>query len=194
MTESLPNVISKIFSVFDKKGDESYADEPVTQLEHALQTANLATENNAPETVICAALLHDLGHILAGDQLPASVGENLHDQHEEKGYQFLKSHFGKAVAEPVRLHVAAKRYLCSTDSTYEVALSPTSLKSYYDQGGRMSDHEVDDFEKNPYFKDAVQLRRWDDLAKEANKKVPLLQEYLPVLKKCILHDNETSYG
>lgn len=188
MTFSGPTAITQILSVFKQKGQESYADEPVTQLEHALQTANLAQENMASDTLVCAALLHDLGHILHGDQLPTTTEENLHDQHEEKGYQFLKSYWGEAVAEPVRLHVAAKRYLCSTDPTYESSLSSTSLKSFYDQGGKMSNREKNEFERNLYFRDAVQLRRWDDLAKEAEKQVPALETYLPVLKACLVQE------
>ena len=192
MTTSRPTVITKIVSTFEAKGDESYANEPVTQLEHALQAANLAKEHHASETLICAALLHDLGHILAVNQLPTTTRENLHDQHEEKGYQFLKAYFGEAVAGPVGLHVAAKRYLCSTDATYQSSLSPTSLKSFYDQGGKMSAKEIDTFEQHPFFGDAIQLRRWDDLAKEARKKVPTLESYLPMLEGCMVRANGTS--
>lgn len=191
MSSPQPAVLSQIEQVFNQRGGESYADEPVNQLEHALQTANLARENQASDTLVCAALLHDLGHILHNDQLPATTGENLHDQHEERGYQFLKSHFSPAVAGPVRLHVAAKRYLCSTQPGYLSALSPTSLKSFYDQGGQMGNQEIDEFERDPYFRDAVLLRRWDDRAKEANLQVPVLATYLPLLETCLVPGNQS---
>lgn len=185
MNQELPPIIDEILLAFDSKGHERYAKEDVTQLEHALQTAALAQAQHASPTLVCAALLHDLGHILGGAQMPEKITEDLHDQHEEKAYHFLLHHFGDEVAEPVKLHVPAKRYLCTTAPDYEQHLSPTSLKSYYDQGGRMTPQELKNFESNPYYRDALQLRRWDDEAKVAKKTVPRLVAYIPLLKACL---------
>jgi gamma-butyrobetaine dioxygenase len=108
--------------------------------------------------------------------------------HEEKAYQVLKTYFLVEVTEPVRLHVEAKRYLCTTDSGYMAQLSPTSVKSFHDQGGKMSVAELQEFEQNAYHRDALLLRRWDDQAKEPDKLVPGIETYLPMLQACILPD------
>ncbi len=160
-------VVSKILSVFDQRGHEKYADEPVTQLEHALQCADLASRSpEASDTLIVSALLHDIGHILGQQDLPQEIDLNLDDRHEEIGHAFLRQHFVAAVSEPVRLHVAAKRYLCTVDPEYRKKLSPTSFKSFLDQGGEMSNAERKTFEAEPFFGDAVLLRQWDDGAKQ----------------------------
>ena len=178
-------VIDKIISTFDARGGEIYADEEVTQLQHALQCANLAAQENASKTLIAAALLHDIGHILQASELPAHCAMDLHDHHEEVGYLFLKDHFGDAVADPVRLHVAAKRYLCTTDSEYQDRLSPTSLKSFFDQGGQMDANEMAEFEQEPYFEDAVRLRRWDDTAKDSRLPEQDVRDFIPQIEAAL---------
>lgn len=183
--------LDKILQAFDQRGQAAYALEEVTQREHALQSAALAREEEAPDSLVCAALLHDLGHILSDSQMPEHLEDDLHDRHEEKAYRFLQEHFGDAVAEPVKLHVAAKRYLCTTEPSYEKQLSPTSLKSYHDQGGPMQAEELLAFEQNPYYRDALRLRRWDDIAKVPNKDVPALETYLPLLQACLTHPSVT---
>jgi phosphonate degradation associated HDIG domain protein len=178
-------VIDKIVSTFDARGGEKYADEEVTQLQHALQCANLAQQENASETLIAAALLHDIGHILQPSELPPHCDMDLHDHHEEVGYQFLKDQFGDAVADPVRLHVAAKRYLCTTQAKYRDKLSPTSLKSFYDQGGEMDASEIAEFEQEPFFDDAVRLRRWDDLAKDSQLPNQDVRDFIPQIEAAL---------
>lgn len=185
MRTTQSSVIDEILQTFAQKGQARYAREEVTQREHALQSAALAKEEQAAKPLVCAALLHDLGHMLGDAQIPGRLEDDLHDRHEEKAYQFLSHHFGSAVAEPVRLHVAAKRYLCTTEPTYKKQLSPTSLKSFHDQGGEMTPEELLAFEQNPYYVDALRLRRWDDIAKEPGKEVPSLENYLPLLKACL---------
>ena len=143
------DIIEKIVSTFERRGDEIYAGEDVTQLQHATQCARLAAMENAPDSLIVAALLHDIGHIIQDQDLPSSCRENLDDLHEEAGHAFLKQHFGDAVLSPVRLHVAAKRYLCTVDNEYVNQLSPVSLKSLADQGGLMSPDELKQFESDP---------------------------------------------
>ena len=94
-------------------------------------------------------------------------------------------HFGSRVADPVLLHVTAKRYLCTKHPEYEASLSPTSRRSYHDQGGRMSEKEVKLFESEPYFLEALRLRKWDDTAKDSDATTPELQTFLPCLKRCL---------
>lgn len=158
-----------VSDLFARRGGERYGVEAVTQQEHALQSAALAREANAPAELVTAALLHDIGHLLGGAELPGDCAADLDDCHESTGHAFLKQYFGPAVAEPVRLHVAAKRYLCTVDPEYQSCLSPTSLKSFQDQGGVMNGLELATFRLEPHFDAAVQLRRWDDQAKDQNR-------------------------
>lgn len=165
--------------IFTERGNEQYAEEAVTQLQHALQCATLAQEEGADDTMIVAAFLHDIGHILeVKGALPGGCDQNLHDLHEEKAYQWLKDHLGEAVAQPVKLHVAAKRYLCTKKEHYRNKLSKTSLKSFYDQGGDMSEEEITAFEAHKYYHQALHLRYWDDVGKTANATTPPLEHFL----------------
>jgi len=151
-------------------------------LEHALEAAWFATQAASAPTLIAAALLHDIGHLL--HDLPENVADDGVDtRHEEAGYEWLLARFGPAVAEPVRLHVAAKRYLCRVDPDYYALLSPASVQSLALQGGLFTDEEVRDFERLPWHRDAVQLRRWDDAAKQPGRAVPGLEDYRRLLDR-----------
>jgi phosphonate degradation associated HDIG domain protein len=162
--ETKNDIIADILNLFNDKGHSEYGGEAVTQLEHALQTATLARENNASDQLITAALLHDIGHLL--HELPNDAPlKGIDDVHENKAAVFLRKYFPEAVTEPVRLHVMAKRYLSSTEETYYSLLSEPSKQSLVLQGGLMSSAEVSAFEQNPFFSDAVKLRKWDDQAK-----------------------------
>jgi phosphonate degradation associated HDIG domain protein len=178
----MPHPISlDIIRLFHQYGEGNYGSEQVSQLQHALQAACFAKRQGAESPLVAAALLHDIGHIIDGQSMPESDSENLDDAHESRAYEWLKSNFGPAVADPVRLHVAAKRYLCTTEPLYETTLSPTSLKSFHDQGGMMSQAELDDFKDERFAFEAVQLRRWDDLAKDPNMQTPTIEEFIPLL-------------
>lgn len=179
-------IVRQIIEVFESRGSESYGTEAVTQLQHALQCADLAKESGANDSLIAAAVLHDIGHILQSTPLPTSGDQDYDDQHESVGYQFLREHFGDAVADPVRLHVAAKRYLCTTDRDYEKQLSPTSLKSYHDQGGMMSAEEIAAFEAEPYYREAVRLRYWDDIAKDPDAITAEIEDFMPQLNTALI--------
>ena len=125
----------------------------------------------------------------SGDHaIPHSDEQNLDDAHEQRAYGWIKKHFGKSVADPVRLHVAAKRYLCTVEPEYMAKLSPASLKSFYDQGGLMSQSQLDDFRDEPMAFEAVELRRWDDLAKDPHMQTPPLEEFAPLLDR-LVEDN-----
>ena len=179
--------IETIVRIFNDRGNDRYGVECVSQREHAIQAALLAESAGLDQTQIVAALLHDIGHILYDSDLPKSSDQDLNDFHEAKAYEWLLHHFGKRVADPVRLHVAAKRYLCTRESDYVKVLSPTSLKSFYDQGGLMSSDELCQFENEPFYREAQMLRRWDDLAKEESKKIPSIENFVPLLKKCLVN-------
>jgi predicted HD phosphohydrolase len=139
-------------------------------------------EAHAGDKLIAAALLHDIGHILDENALPQDCDQNLDDRHETRAYDWLVGHFGTEVADPVRLHVPAKRYLCTVDPDYVNALSPTSHKSYLDQGGPMSEDELNQFQSELHCEAALQLRRWDDAAKVAGKSTPRVEDFVPQLR------------
>ena len=182
------NAVEKTLKLYRERGDSEYGGEPVTQLEHALQCAMLAENENASPALIAAALLHDVGHLLHDvghllHQLPDDApGQGVDDAHEELGYRYLAQTFGDAVAEPVRLHVPAKRYLCATDSEYFAKLSEPSVVSLKLQGGSMTDTEVAEFNANPFAEDAVRLRQWDDEAKIAGLETPPLEHFAQYLE------------
>lgn len=173
-------VAGLIASMFEQRGDSQYGGEPVTQLEHALQCAHLAEQNQAPPALIVAALLHDIGHLLH-DLPDEAPDQGIDDIHEERGFQFLQSHFSAAVTEPVRLHVAAKRYLCAVDAEYERGLSEPSRVSLKLQGGKMDAAEQASFRTHPHWQAAVQLRRWDDLAKAVHCVRPELPHFMSLV-------------
>lgn len=180
------DVVQEIVDAFEQRGREKYGAEAVTQLQHALQSAQLALNANESDSLIVAALLHDLGHLLSNDHLPDGCEDNLDDAHESIGHAYLHDHFGPAIADPVRLHVVAKRYLCTVKPAYEQKLSPTSLKSYHDQGGRMSDEEKQAFEEEPHFRAALKLRHWDDTAKDPNAETKPLQHFVPLMRRTLV--------
>jgi [1-hydroxy-2-(trimethylamino)ethyl]phosphonate dioxygenase len=183
------NVIDRILAVFREKGQGTYFGEAVTETEHALQCAHLAEQSQAGLELIAAAFLHDVGHLLHG--LAEDIATHGVDgQHEEGGAAWLKRYFGPAVVDPVRLHVAAKRYLCAVEPDYCATLSAASQLSLRLQGGTFSPDEVRRFEQEPWFRSAVAVRRWDDAAKVAGLAVPELEHYRPYLEAALLRREE----
>jgi [1-hydroxy-2-(trimethylamino)ethyl]phosphonate dioxygenase len=177
-------IVDEVCELFATKGHEAYVGEPVSQLEHALQAAYHAEQADASDALVVAALLHDVGHLI--HRLPEDAADHGVDtRHEQLGQAWLRQYFGPAVTEPVRLHVSAKRYLCATDSGYLAQLSPASLQSLQLQGGPFNDVEIRQFEDNPWCRDAVALRRWDDLAKVPGMAVPALGHYRGRLSKVL---------
>ena len=170
------SIIDEIFSLFHERGQGAYFGEAVTETEHALQCAHLAEESGAGAELIAAALLHDVGHLLHG------LGEDIAEQgqdgrHEEGGAAWLAPHFGPAVVDPIRLHVAAKRHMCAVEERYRATLSPASQLSLNLQGGPFTPNETRRFEQEPWFRSAVQVRRWDDEAKVPGLVVVGLEHY-----------------
>jgi phosphonate degradation associated HDIG domain protein len=170
------NIEDRIYQLFESGGNAAYFGEPVSQTEHALQTAHLAVTAGAPDTLIVAALLHDLGHLLHG--LPEAIADQgIDGRHEAGGAAWLSLYFGPAVTDPIRLHVAAKRYLCAVEPAYLAQLSAASRQSLALQGGPFTSAEIEELEREPYYREAVQLRRWDDQAKVPGLAVPGLEDY-----------------
>jgi phosphonate degradation associated HDIG domain protein len=178
--------VQTIRQLFQEQGAREYAGEPVSQLEHALQTANLAVVNGATDALVVAALLHDIGHLLHSPvESSSSSAKDVH--HELVGYRFLARYFDHHVVEPLRLHVAAKRYLCAVNEEYVAALSPASRRSLALQGGPMSEREAASFASGPYALDAIVLRHWDDEAKRPGLEVASLETYAPYIERMLTH-------
>jgi len=177
---SAEDVADAVTEFFARSGGELYFGESVTQREHALQCASLAERAGAPEALVIAALLHDVGHLLHGR--PESLADSGVDGlHEVVGQRWLSRFFGPEVTEPVRLHVDAKRYLCATDPEYLNGLSPASRQSLALQGGPLQGEALSEFADRPFALDAVRLRRWDDRAKVPGLVVPDLDHYRTLL-------------
>lgn len=174
--------LEDITALFESQGRRLYGREAVSQLEHALQCAQLAEMAGAEPELISASLLHDVGHLLAERSAPQGVD----DVHQYYVLPFLRGVFPDAVIEPVRLHVEAKRWLCATEETYWDALSAASKASLELQGGPYTRGDAGMFIQQPFACDAVLLRRWDDLAKTAGKATPPLGHYMRLLGRCAL--------
>ena len=184
MTTAPPvSILTIIQELFADKGALQYGEE-VTQLQHALQCACLAEQQGAPASLVVAALLHDVGHMLHRDAALA-VEQGNDDCHEVLGAKWLSRSFGPAVTEPIRLHVHAKRYLCAREPAYEQALSPLSKTTLQLQGGPMTEDEALCFSAQPFAMDAVSLRRWDDSGKRSHVSTPTLQHFLRMAEALI---------
>ena len=166
---------------FEGGQSDSTALEVLSNAAHMLQTAAAANAAGAHDTLVAAALLHDIGHWLDPDANLAEL-PNTDNRHEDIGAAHLASFFAPEVCRPVQLHVAAKRYLCAAEPDYLDRLSPGSVHSLELQGGPMSGDEMKEFEKNPEYLDALALRRWDEYGKAPDLDVPSFSHYKNLLK------------
>jgi gamma-butyrobetaine dioxygenase len=180
--------VDRIAELFAAQGAADYLGEPVTLGAHLLQAGAAAAAAGAPAALTAAALLHDVGHLrgsdpesdeaeLSGAELMAGTDND----HGERGAAWLARWFPAAVTEPVRLHVAAKRYLCATEPGYLARLSSASVYTLSVQGGPMGAAEAAVFAAGPHAAAAVAVRRWDDEAKDPVAEVPGFDAYRPLL-------------
>jgi phosphonate degradation associated HDIG domain protein len=179
--------LNDIEALFQQRGHEQYSGEPVTQLQHALQSAHLGEQEEASDELVTAAFLHDLGHLLHDlGETPSMQGVD--DVHQYRVVPFLRGLFSEAVIDVVQRHVDAKRYLCATRPEYYGALSEDSKRSLKLQGGIFSAEEAAQFIEEPGASDAVRLRLWDDLAKQPETQTPELSHYMQIARRCALRD------
>jgi gamma-butyrobetaine dioxygenase len=163
--------LEAIGELFAGPGARAYLGEPVTIGAHMLQAAALAERASADSTLVAAALLHDIGHLCH----ETDAG------HAEAGARWLRRWFGPAVTEPVRLHVAAKRYLCATEPGYLGRLSAESVRTLTLQGGPMTAEEASRFLALAHARGAVAVRRWDEAAKDPAVVPPPFSHFAPLL-------------
>lgn len=180
-TENPAQTIDFIFDLFARRGAEEYMGEAVSMAQHMEQSAACAFADNAADSLVVAALLHDIGHFI-GEHPIEALENGIDNQHEDAGADYLQNCFPLAVTEPIRLHVAAKRYLCATDDEYLARLSDASLNSLNVQGGPMNATEITRFEANPWHQDAVKLRLYDDDGKVAGLSIKPVTAYRATLE------------
>jgi [1-hydroxy-2-(trimethylamino)ethyl]phosphonate dioxygenase len=176
----MEDVADRLLALLADAGKRQYGGEAVSQTEHALQCAALAAADRAPPSLVAAALLHDIGHLLY-EEGPEPARRGIDDHHEILGAAALNEAFGPALAEPVRLHVAAKRWLCAAEAGYFARLSRGSVRSLALQGGPFNAVEAAAFAARPFADDAIRLRRWDEAAKLPAHAVPPLGHYRALL-------------
>jgi 2-amino-1-hydroxyethylphosphonate dioxygenase (glycine-forming) len=185
ITESIINQrIDTIFGLYEINGTDEYVSEPVSILEHSLQSAQMAENEGFDEDIILAAFFHDIGHFLPNKNEMNGLG-NI--SHEVAGANFLyKNGFSKRVASLVRNHVEAKRFLTFKYPDYFGKLSDASKQTLEFQGGRMTSEEAEEFEKMSMFSLFLKMREWDDKAKVTDFKYPSLDKYKDMAKQHFL--------
>jgi phosphonate degradation associated HDIG domain protein len=177
--------LGDIEKLFRDHGHIAYSGEGVTQLEHALQTAERAERDHAAMELVTAAFLHDLGHLL-NRQGATPTERGIDDQHQYFAIPFIRELFPPSVVESIRLHVDAKRALCALEPEYYEALSEDSKRSLTLQGGVFSREETEAFLAKPFADNAMRIRRWDDAAKVAGEVTPPIGRYLEIASRCAI--------
>jgi gamma-butyrobetaine dioxygenase len=167
--------IEAIAGLFAGPGARDYLGEPVTIGVHMRQAGMLAEAAGSASALVAAALLHDIGHLR----------NETDSRHGDAGAEWLSQWFGEEVTEPVRLHVAAKRYLCATEPGYLGLLSEESVRTLALQGGPMTAGQAAAFEALPFARDAVAVRRWDDEAKDPAVTPPEFAHFEALLGKLV---------
>jgi 2-amino-1-hydroxyethylphosphonate dioxygenase (glycine-forming) len=187
MKENKELVINEIFSLYEKFGNEDYIGEPVSQIEHMSQSAQLAIEGGYDDEVVLAAFFHDIGHICVMKGEENNMGGFGAKSHEKIGADFLREKgFPERVAKLVENHVQAKRYLTYKFPAYYNNLSEASKKTLEFQGGVMKPEEAEVFEKDPLFDASIQMRKWDELAKEMHVPIINLEDLKSRAKKVLI--------
>ena len=178
-------VMDEILGLYARRGTGAYFGEAVSIIEHSLQAAHFAAEEGADDALVIAALLHDVGHLIGN--APDDIAEWHTDaEHEKTGAAWLARWFAAPVTDPVRLHVAAKRYLCATAPGYHDRLSPASVITLRLQGGPMSATEAQAFRSEPHYREAIRLRLWDERGKIEGLRTPTLEDYRPMIQALTL--------
>jgi phosphonate degradation associated HDIG domain protein len=176
--------LEEIEALYAERGRATYG-EGVTQLDHALQCATLAEAAGAAPSLIVAALLHDVGHMLE-----AEGDMSTDDRHEITGARALKPLFDETVRAPIALHVSAKRWLCFKEKDYFAKLSAASKETLKLQGGKFNATQAAGFERHPHWRAAVELRRLDEAGKTPGAEVRSFAHFEPMMRALMVRPPE----
>lgn len=182
---SVDEAVDAIDALFASAAGMAYLGEDVTMIQHQLQAGALAVAAGAADPLAVAALLHDVGHMVGSVDASSAMADDVDAHHDESGARWLAQWFGPEVTEPVRLHVAAKRYLVTTEPTYAATLSPASVHTLRLQGGPMTAAEAAAFGALPHAASAVALRRFDEAAKDAGVDAPGIATHRDLLARLL---------
>ncbi len=192
-TNQIDRIVTEIIDLYENFGNEDYIGEPVSQIEHMVQCAQLAEVNGGDNETIIAAFLHDIGHLCEftyPDYKLKHMDKFGIIDHEKLGSEFLKQKgFSENVVKIVSSHVNAKRYLTFKYPEYNKLLSEASKKTLEFQGGKMSYDEAIAFEADPLHEKYIAVRRWDEQAKEVNKPLANLEKYRHLITKHLYKQN-----
>ena len=178
-------LLDALEELFARAARRSYLGERVSMSAHMLQAAYLADASGAPETIVAAALLHDLGHY-GGGFAESALASGIDNRHASVGARMLSPFLPPAVTEPIRLHVEVKRYLCATEPGFVRTLTPASVQTLTVQGGPMTEAEAAHFEATCHLEEAISVRRFDDAGKAPGREVPGFAYYRPLLDGLML--------
>jgi len=178
MRTEFQQIADEVLSLYQRFGNEDYIGEPVSQIEHMCQCAQLAEEGGFDDEVILAAFFHDIGHLLE-HVMPAEQMDGFGViEHEEMGAEYLRQKgFSEKIAKLVAAHVPAKRYLTYKNPGYYNQLSEASKRTLEFQGGVMSKEEAENFEADELHPLYIQLRKWDEMAKLQGVPLPSVEHY-----------------
>lgn len=192
-SESPAKITEEIIQLFEQYGDEDYDGEPVSQTSHMIQAAMQATDEKATDELVIGAFLHDIGHLLKHEQQTEEMGNFGVVNHEGLGAAYLgKRGFSERICSVVNMHVEAKRYLVASDKSYEAKLSPASIETLKWQGGPMSAEEVVRFKNHPFFVDIIQVRLWDEAAKDTDAELLPLYFFQELIHTYLTNRSTTS--
>ncbi|CRN02770.1 phosphonate degradation operons associated HDIG domain protein [Pseudomonas sp. 34 E 7] len=170
-------LLAELFGLYERHGTVDYIGEPVSQIEHMSQAAQLAMAEGFDDEVVLAAFFHDIGHLCG--QGGEGMGGYGVLSHERLGADYLRrAGFSERMARLVEYHVQAKRYLTFKQPDYYAQLSEASRRTLAYQGGVMTAQQAQAFEQDPLCHISLRMRHWDEQAKQMH--VSLLD--LEVLK------------
>jgi 2-amino-1-hydroxyethylphosphonate dioxygenase (glycine-forming) len=176
--EQAEKIVSEIFSLYEAYGNADYIGEPVSQLEHMCQAAELAAAEGYDEEAILAAFFHDIGHLFEHVMATVPMDKYGVADHEAIAGSYLREKgFSETIAALVENHVQAKRYLTAKNPGYFEKLSLASKETLARQGGTMNNEEMLLFEQDPLHPLYIKLREWDDKAKLEQQPLPPLDRY-----------------
>ena len=183
----MTGIADRLLDALARSGARRYGGEVVSELEHALQCAELARENAADEELQLACLVHDVGRYAVDQSLVSDSTEPMRAGprargHHEVGAALIAPWVPERVAWCVRMHADAKRYLCATEPDYFGRLSAGSRNTLRLQGGVMAAAEIARLAGHPWLAAALALRRWDDDAKAVGKAARPLSAWAPLIR------------